>query len=41
MKCSVEIGSGAMTNIQSFIKIGSGIKKFIGEDSQKHSIEIT
>jgi hypothetical protein len=30
MKCSVEMESGAVTYIPSFIKIGSGIQKVIG-----------
>jgi hypothetical protein len=30
MKYADEMGSGAMTYIQSFIKIGSGIQKLIG-----------
>jgi hypothetical protein len=30
MKYAVEMGSGAMIYIASFIKIGSGIQKFIG-----------
>jgi hypothetical protein len=30
MKYVVEIGSGAMIYIPSFMKIGSGIQKFIG-----------
>jgi hypothetical protein len=30
MKCAVEMGSGAMIYVQSFIKIGSGIQKLIG-----------
>jgi hypothetical protein len=30
MNYSVEMGSGAMTYIPSFIKIGSGIQKLIG-----------
>jgi hypothetical protein len=30
MKYAVEMGSGAMTYIPSFIKIGSGIQKYIG-----------
>jgi hypothetical protein len=34
MKYAVEIGSGAMTYIPSFIKIGSGIQKLIWEDTQ-------
>jgi hypothetical protein len=35
MKYAVEMGSGAMTGIPSFIKIGSGIRKF-GGDTQTH-----
>jgi hypothetical protein len=31
MKYSVEMGSGAMIYIPSFLKIGSGIQKLIGE----------
>jgi hypothetical protein len=34
MKYAVEIGSGAMIHIPSFIKIGSGIQKSIREDTQ-------
>jgi hypothetical protein len=30
MKYAVEMGLGAMINIPSFIKIGSGIQKLIG-----------
>jgi hypothetical protein len=30
MKYTCEMGSGAMTYIPSFIKIGSGIQKLIG-----------
>jgi hypothetical protein len=30
MKYAVEMGSGVMIYIPSFIKIGSGIQKFIG-----------
>jgi hypothetical protein len=30
MKCAVEMGSGAMIHIPSFITIGSGIQKLIG-----------
>jgi hypothetical protein len=30
MKYAVEMGSGAMTYIPSFLKIGSGIQKLIG-----------
>jgi hypothetical protein len=33
MKYAVEIGSGAMIYIPSFIKSGSGIQKLIGRDS--------
>jgi hypothetical protein len=36
MKCAVEMGSGAMIYIPSFIKIGSGIHKLIREDTQTH-----
>jgi hypothetical protein len=43
MKCTGEMDSGAITYsvwrmmyIRSFINIGSGIQKFIGEDTQKH-----
>jgi cytochrome b subunit of formate dehydrogenase len=34
MKDAVEMGSGAMMYIPSFIKIGSWIQKLIGEDLQ-------
>jgi hypothetical protein len=34
MKCAVEMGSGAMIYIPSFIKIGSGIQKLIRGNSQ-------
>jgi hypothetical protein len=33
MKYAVEVGSGAMIYIPSFIKIGSGIQKLIEGDS--------
>jgi hypothetical protein len=37
MKYAVEMGSGAMIYIPSFIKIGSGIQKLMGRgDSQTH-----
>jgi hypothetical protein len=38
MKYAVEMGSGAMIRIPSFINIGSGIQKLIagGQDSQTH-----
>jgi hypothetical protein len=39
-KYAVEMGSGAMIYIPSLIKIGSGIKKLMG-DTQTHSMEIT
>jgi hypothetical protein len=31
MKYAIDMGSGAMINILSFIKIGSGIQKLMGE----------
>jgi hypothetical protein len=31
MKYAVEMGSGAMIHVPSFVKIGSGIQKLIGE----------
>jgi hypothetical protein len=34
---AVEMGSGAMIYIPSFIKIGSGIQKLLGGDSQTDS----
>jgi hypothetical protein len=36
MKCAVELGSGVMIYILSFIKIGSGIQKLLRWDTQKH-----
>jgi hypothetical protein len=33
MRCGVEMGSGAMIYIPSFIKIGSGIQRLIGGDT--------
>jgi hypothetical protein len=36
MKYAVEMGSGAMMQIPSFIKIGSGIQKLIWRDTQTH-----
>jgi hypothetical protein len=36
MKYAVEMGSGAMIYIPSFIKIGSGIQKLIGRIHRKH-----
>jgi hypothetical protein len=36
MKYAVEMGSGAMIYIPSFIKIGSGIQKLTAGDSQTH-----
>jgi hypothetical protein len=42
MKYAVEMRSGAMTYIPSFINIGSGIQKLIGgKDSQAHSTVIS
>jgi hypothetical protein len=34
MKCAVEMGSGAMIYIPSFIRIVSGITKFIGRGGE-------
>jgi hypothetical protein len=34
VKHAVEVGSGAMIYIPSFIKIGSGIQKLMRDDSQ-------
>jgi hypothetical protein len=34
MKYAVEMGSGAMICTPGFIKIGSGIQKLVGEDTQ-------
>jgi hypothetical protein len=36
MKYAVEMGSGAMIYIPSFIKIGSGIQKLMVGDSDTH-----
>jgi hypothetical protein len=36
MKYAVEMGSGAMIYIPSFIKIGSGIQKLTRRDSQTY-----
>jgi hypothetical protein len=36
MRYAVEMGSGAMIYIPSFIQIGTGIQKLIGWDSQTH-----
>jgi hypothetical protein len=36
MKYAVEMGSGAVICILSFIKIGSGIKNLRGGDTQTH-----
>jgi hypothetical protein len=36
MKYAVEMGSGAMIYISSFIKIGSGIQKLMGWNMQTH-----
>jgi hypothetical protein len=41
MKYAVEMGSGAMVYIPSFIKIGSGIQKFMRGNTQIDSMEIT
>jgi hypothetical protein len=36
MKYAVDIGSGAMIYIPSFVKIGSGIQKLMRGDTQKY-----
>jgi hypothetical protein len=36
MKYAVEVGSCATIYVPSFIKIGSGVQKFIKGDSQTH-----
>jgi hypothetical protein len=43
MKHAVEMGSGAMMYIRSFIKIGSAIQKFIGwiHRHRQHGIRIS
>jgi hypothetical protein len=40
MNYAVEMGSGAIIRISSFIKIGSGIQKLIRRDSQTHLISL-
>jgi hypothetical protein len=41
MKYGVQMGSGAMTYIPSFVKIGSGIQRLIGRiQRHKDSMEI-
>jgi hypothetical protein len=35
MNFSVEMGSGSMINLPSFIKIGSGIPKLLGGDTYR------
>jgi hypothetical protein len=35
MKCAVEMGSGGIIYVPSFIKIGSGIQKFKGRAHTK------
>jgi hypothetical protein len=37
MKYTVEMGSGAMIYVPSFLKIGSGIQKLLTGDSQTHT----
>jgi hypothetical protein len=39
MKYAVEMGSGAMTYIPSFIMIGSGVHKFLGRDTRNGHID--
>jgi hypothetical protein len=36
MSCAVEMGSVPVMYIPSFIKIGSGIRKLMGGDTQTH-----
>jgi hypothetical protein len=36
MNCAVEMGSGTMIYIPSFIKTGSGIQKLLGRDTYRH-----
>jgi hypothetical protein len=36
MNCAIEMGSGAMMYIPSFIKTGSDIQKLIRRDTQTH-----
>jgi hypothetical protein len=37
MKYTVEMGSGAMIHIPSFMKIGSGIQNLIGRGNHEHT----
>jgi hypothetical protein len=37
MKYALEMGSGAMIYIPSFIKIGSAVQKLLGRDSQRQA----
>jgi hypothetical protein len=42
MKYAVEMGSGAMIYVLSFVKIGSGVQKLMGvRDSQTDKMDIT
>jgi hypothetical protein len=41
MKYAVEMGSGAMIYIPSFIKIGSAIQKFIGVIHRQHADHVS
>jgi hypothetical protein len=41
MKCAVEMDSGVMIYIPSFIKIGSGIQNLIREINRHNSMEIS
>jgi hypothetical protein len=34
---AVEMGSGAMIYVPSFIKIGSGVQKLIGRETKTHT----
>jgi hypothetical protein len=41
MKYAVEMGSGAMIYIPSFVKIGTGIQKYMGGGGYTDSVVIT
>jgi hypothetical protein len=41
MKYAIEVGSGAVLYIPSFMKIGSGIQKLIAGDSHTDSMVIS
>jgi hypothetical protein len=41
MKCAVEMGSGAMIYIASFVKIDSGIQKLMGGIHRQHGDRVS